>query len=153
MNFWDEAHPLSAEYQRLNEQLVPPMGECDTLQGELLRAASKIGYDWYNNGWGCNNWSGAVVFLKQYAGIIGSARTPTERDVFMEALAYAHLFSHGEPAPKNESRADQFVTTIVAHVVQCILDNPTPIANTLDMWNFQEPDAPYEDEEEEDDWY
>ena len=150
MNFWDQTHPLSADYDRLNEQLVPVSGMCDTLQGEMLRAASKIGYDWYNNGWGCNNWSGAVVFLENNATFFASKRTPEEVAKFKKALAYVSNYSHGEDSSGvDDDRADQRVTTIVAFVVQNILDNPAPIVNTIDMWSLSEPDARYEDEEED----
>lgn len=151
MNFWDQTHPLSADNERLFEQLVPGSGNCATLQGECLRAASKIGYDWYNNGWGCNNWSGAVVFLREHAMILAAKRTEQERAEFLKALRFCDNFSHGERVTCSDEDADKEVTVIAAFVTQCCLDNPEPIVNTLDMLDFREPDAPYE--EEDDGWY
>jgi hypothetical protein len=152
MNFWDQTHPLSADAQRLFEQLVPGSGHCDTVQGECLRASSRIGYDWYNNGWGCNNWSGAVVWLRTRVAEIAQQRTAEETAEFMRALSSVDLFSHGERVyGMSDERIEQLVTIIHAYVVQCVLDNPVPIANTDDMLDLQERDAPYEPEEDEED--
>ena len=150
MNFWDKTHPLAAAAGRLFEQLVPASGKCDTLQGECLRASSKIGYDWYNNGWGCNNWSGAVLFLFEHAETLANKRTPAEYIAFEKALNVAHGYSHGESVDISDDRADAIVTAIHAFIVQCVLDNPVAIANEADMWDLREPDAPYEEEEEDD---
>jgi hypothetical protein len=149
-NFWDKTHPLSQQSEELFQELVPISGNCQTLQGELLRAASKIGYDWYNNGWGCNNWSGAVIFLRDYIADLPIMHPDAKSDEFHNALREVHDFSHGEPAVISDDRADQLVTTIQEYVVSKIMANWQPIPNTLDMWDFGEPDAPYE---EEDDWY
>jgi hypothetical protein len=46
--------------------LVPGSGMCDTIEGEMLRAISKIYYDYYNNGFG-NFWDKPLAFLKQNA--------------------------------------------------------------------------------------
>ena len=37
-------------YEALFEKLVPGSGKCETLGGEILRAVSRIGYRWYNDG-------------------------------------------------------------------------------------------------------
>ena len=142
-NFWDQTHPLSAKAEELYQELVPTMGNCETLQGELLRASSKISYDWYNNGWGCNNWSGAVIFLRDHIAdlpiTLGEEKPAQD---FHAALREVHGYSHGEPADISNTRADRLVTDIHNYVVRKILANPDPIPNTLDMWNFGEPDAP-----------
>jgi hypothetical protein len=43
-------------YNFLYDQLVPNDGPAEYLEGELLRAISRIHYDYLNNGFG-NNWS------------------------------------------------------------------------------------------------
>jgi len=149
-NFWDKTHPLSAKAEELFEQLVPGSGNCETLQGELLRASSKIGYDWYNNGWGCNNWSGAVIFLRDHIADLPIMAPDAKSDEFHSALREVHGYSHGEPADIGDHRADQLVTTIHEYVVAKILANPTPIPNDKDMWDFGEPD--YIPDDEDDDW-
>ena len=34
----------------LFEEIVPPSGKCDSLAGEIIRAASRIGYRFFNDG-------------------------------------------------------------------------------------------------------
>lgn len=151
MNFWDKTHPLSATADALYDKLIPSSGSCSTLQGELLRASSKIGYDWYNNGWGCNNWSGAVCFLQEHAARLSAKRTPAEITAFEDALMRVSYYSHGESMGRTNEWADKQVTIIHAFVVQCLIDNPVAIENTLDMWDWQEPDASQESEEDDGD--
>jgi hypothetical protein len=139
--FWNQEHPLSEQAQELFEKLVPMSGSCTTLQGELLRASTRIGYDWYNNGWGCNNWSGAVVFLREHLSDLPNKPEPKVIFEFLKRLDYVHDYSHGEPChfvydgPNCEA-----VTKIHEIVVNAILANPDPIPTTLDMFDFQEGD-------------
>jgi len=149
MNFWDNDHPLAADYQRLYDELVPSSGNCATMQGEMIRAAGKIGYDWYNNGWGCNNWSGAVVFLRKFSDEFAQKRTEVEKAEFRKALSIAHGYSHGERCNIADEKADAVVTTIIAYVVQGVLDNSAPVANTRDMYDFSETHACWEDDNDE----
>ena len=161
-NFWDKTHRLSAQADQLFEELVPPVGMCNTVQGELLRASSKIGYDWYNNGWGCNNWSGAVRFLQEYTDTMPVQGTSQQIKEFYSALRQVYEYSHGEPVDIGDSTADRLVTTIHEYVVTCVLANSTMIENTVDMWDLQELDflpeedddqyEYFDDDEEEDDF-
>lgn len=153
VNFWDNTHPLAAKSEELFEELVPAVGSASTLQGELLRASSKIGYDWYNNGWGCNNWSGAVVFLQQYTANLPVAVEDSNLHEFYSALREVHGYSHGERANISDERADMLVTRIHEYVVKAILANPTPVDNDIDMLDLGEDDAPYEEEDEDDYYY
>jgi len=52
-------------FNELFEKYVAPMGKSETLAGELIRAAAKLRYDFFNNGMG-NNTSGAINFLGEY---------------------------------------------------------------------------------------
>lgn len=61
--YWDHEGPNQADYDRLTEELVPMQGKTGTLEGEFLRAAGKLGYEFYNNGGG-NNVSGALRLLR-----------------------------------------------------------------------------------------
>lgn len=147
--FWNNKHPLSAKAEELFKALVPREGHCTTLQGELLRASTKIGYDWFNNGWGWNNWSGAVVFLAQNFSKLPNQPSEESLKVFNDNLHKAHYQSHGEPC---DSEYDEVVTLIHGIVVQALIDNPEPIENVVDMYSLQEPDDVreyYEDDEEE----
>jgi len=65
-SFWNNNHELSAENDRLWGKYVPSMGESKFLETELFRALSRLAYDWYNNGWGCNNKTPELFFLHEY---------------------------------------------------------------------------------------
>lgn len=54
-SYWCGTGAHEKLYRRLFKLLVPKSGNADTAQGELLRAMSKIYYDYYNNG--CCNMS------------------------------------------------------------------------------------------------
>jgi len=56
------------DIETLFDQLVPSEGKCDTLAGEMVRAACRLRYDFYNNGM-CNNTSGALNFLRHHSVI------------------------------------------------------------------------------------
>jgi hypothetical protein len=48
--YWNGNGPLQKEYDALYNELVPSQGKADTIEGEVLRAASKIVYRHYNDG-------------------------------------------------------------------------------------------------------
>lgn len=52
-SYWDNEGQLQSEYDKLYEELVPASGEAETLFGEAVRAVSRLGYEYLNNG-NCN---------------------------------------------------------------------------------------------------
>lgn len=150
-NFWDGNHPLTEKSNGLYDDLVPDEGNCGSLQGELLRASTKISWDWFNNGWGCNNWSGAVIFLREMTAQLPNRPAVETMDKLANLLSYAYEYSHGQPAPRNEERAEEVVTGIHEIIVQAIIDNPELVPNIHDMYDFSEEDyehSRWNDEEE-----
>jgi hypothetical protein len=145
--FWNEDHPLTTKANDLFTQLVPADGKCDAVVGELLRASSKISWDWFNNGWGCNNWSGAVIYIRQN---VNELDLPLEVSVKLSAaLDYVYDFSHGEPSTGSKYPTE-IVTTIHEIIVQGILGT-SPVdwtSNSVDMYDLSE-----EDYQENDDFY
>lgn len=67
--YWNNNGQHQAIYDRLSEALVPMSGGCETVEGELLRAISKVYYDYYNNGLG-NDMRGPVAFLQEHFPLI-----------------------------------------------------------------------------------
>lgn len=65
MKYWNNQGTYQTEYQSLYDELVPSEGKCDSVAGELIRAASRLYYDAYNNGF-LNNTSGAYNYLVKY---------------------------------------------------------------------------------------
>jgi hypothetical protein len=148
-NFWNDKHPLAAIATAKYDELVPGQGNCETFQGEMIRASGRISYDWYNNGWGCNNWSGAVQFIAQNFAKFPVQPAPEVVKDLIDSLKVVAEFSHGEPMYMADSRATALVTRIHEIVVQALIDNPEPIANTEDMFEYQEDDYVPEPEDEE----
>lgn len=61
--YWNQRGKYQADYDRLADELMPAMGAADTVAGEMIRAASRLAYDFYNNGCG-NDTSGALQYLR-----------------------------------------------------------------------------------------
>lgn len=53
--YWDNNGKYQKQYNKAWEQLIPASGEAEDGLPEALRAISRIGYDYYNNGF-CNLW-------------------------------------------------------------------------------------------------
>lgn len=53
--YWDKKGKYQEQYDAAWEQLIPFQGEAEYGLPEALRAISRIGYDYYNNGF-CNLW-------------------------------------------------------------------------------------------------
>lgn len=53
ISYWNQNAKYSAELAELFEKLVPSEGEADTLEGNLIRAVTRLGYEYSNNG-NCN---------------------------------------------------------------------------------------------------
>jgi len=57
---------LEEANHRLHEKYVPAQGPTGFLEIELLRASNGVMYDWYNNGWMCNNYTDCLEFLHDF---------------------------------------------------------------------------------------
>jgi hypothetical protein len=139
-NFWNGTHELAVQADKLFQDLVPSVGDCKTLQGELIRASSRISYDWYNNGWGCNNWSGAVQFILAKFKELPVQPDPEVYAKLRKNLSIVADYSHGEPCNIDNSRADKLVTSIHEIIVQAVINNPEPIKLDKGMFEYSETD-------------
>jgi len=128
--YWHNAGKHQADYARLCDELIPDMGACDTVAGEMLRSATRLAYDLYNNGMG-NNTSGAVNFL-QAKGVIDS-KTHDVIYEYTRGLLYDGHYEGDALQVAVESMIDQ--------TVQHILQNPELLVteNTEDMFDYEEP--------------
>jgi hypothetical protein len=73
-SYWNDKGAFQAEYNELYEKHVPRSGSCSTLNGELIRAASRLSYEYYNNG-NCNSKSGRGVskYYRQFLNLIAKS--------------------------------------------------------------------------------
>lgn len=63
--YWNNEGRFQKEYEELREKLVPIEGDADTVLGQLIRHASNVYYDIYNNG-GYNLKLGHFVQARRY---------------------------------------------------------------------------------------
>lgn len=132
--------------ERINalfEELVPASGKADSLAGELVRAVSRIGYRFFNDGdqlgigYGKETCNPAGRFL--------IAKAPREIGDLVAGL-WGMISEAGYEAVLD------ILTGKVADYVEShpeLREQPTE-----DMWSFRNADEDVdEDEEEEDDWY
>jgi len=67
--YWSDEGIYQKEYKALYECYVPDSGDAPTIHGELLRAVSRLHYDYFNNG-NCNvqdyDWDDSDIFIKPY---------------------------------------------------------------------------------------
>lgn len=128
MAYWNHSGRYQKEYEELSGKLVPAAGMCETVEGELLRAISKIYYDYFNNGFG-NNWSGAWKFLENFSNVLNCNEE-------LVGLAY---WKRGIVC--NSSTPEKFLDSLVDKVMKYVVSkNGSYTPNITDMWTLQEPD-------------
>ena len=132
--------------ERINalfEELVPASGKADSLAGELVRAVSRIGYRFFNDGdqlgigYGKETCNPAGRFL--------IAKAPREIGDLVAGLW--GMFSEAGYEAVLDILAGKVADYVESHPE--LREQPTE-----DMWSFRNADEDVdEDEEEEDDWY
>lgn len=120
--YWSGNGRFQDDYEKI-KHLIPIDGTCETLEGELLRAAGRLYYEYYNNGF-CNNVSGPKVFLKKH-GFESSVK------FLSDDLVIGRDYCDG-----NHEFDKKFEELLDEVIVRCFgnLDNLTP--NDDDMWNY-----------------
>lgn len=135
--YWSSA----GKYQRNFDELIklmPMTGKADTVAGELIRAANRLSYDFYNNGMG-NNTSGAVNFLNKY-GVFDDHQDVFETIHYMSTGRIYDGSYDGDPLQVAIEKS-------VDLTIERILKDPglQRDSNHLDMLDFSDPDEYYED--------
>ena len=121
---------MSATFERIWEELVPREGNAATVAGEMIRAAGRLRYDFYNNGMG-NNTSGALKFLREKSAI--------DKELFEYVLPY----TTGRTYTGNYDN-DLFhiaIDRIVEVTTKMVTYNPQlmTMENTEDMFDYEDP--------------
>lgn len=121
---------MSATFERIWEELVPREGNAATVAGEMVRAAGRLRYDFYNNGMG-NNTSGALKFLREKGAI--------DKELFEYVLPYTTGRTY---SGKYEN--DLFhiaIDRIVEMTTKMVTFNPQlmTMENTEDMFDYEDP--------------
>lgn len=121
---------MSATFERIWEELVPREGNAATVAGEMVRAAGRLRYDFYNNGMG-NNTSGALKFLREKGAI--------DRELFEYVLPYTTGRVY-----QGKYENDLFhiaIDRIVEMTTKMVTYNPQlmTMENTEDMFDYEDP--------------
>ena len=138
--YWSSNGAMQAEYDKFVE-LVPGVGDADTLAGELVRACTRLAYDLYNNGMG-NNTSGAVNMLHS-KGVITTAQWNT-----IEPYTRGRRYDGNYTGDKLQCAIEDAITCTVQHLV----NNPELLtqANTESMFDYEEEEQHFCEECDED---
>ena len=129
------------EWNTQLSKLVPLSGKCETLKGEIYRAAVKIYYDFFNNGFG-NNWSAPAQFLINHV--------PLSNDV--EQFLYDH--GCGNCYDEVQSNYDMIEEVMNSTIEYLYSGDFTDTEEFEDMWetevsdNFVEESYEYPDDED-----
>lgn len=137
--YWND--PNTNNYNKYWDELVPGSGKSETVEGELLRAATRIYYDYYNNGFG-NNWSGALNYLNKYLNTDINNET-----AILEPYATGRTHQ-GNYGGSIDSAVDSLVDKVLAQIEAA---NGQYHPNPHDMFDLQ--DKEYRGDDEEDDYW
>lgn len=136
--FDDNPSEFITEYTKFWDALVPLSGKCETVEGELLRAATRINYDYYNNGFG-NNWSNSYAYLrdfkKNYPEIAGAMNTGN-------ALSVLRPYKNGRMMTTNmntpqDKKIQESILRLMDECVKVVMQqNNTYHSNTVDSIEY-----------------
>jgi hypothetical protein len=145
------------EYRVFWDQLIPASGKAETVEGEMLRAVSKIQHDFYNNGFG-NNWSGALAYLQQYLPSFG-VNIPHTLWNTISPYATGRTHPNNQKIENNIGLAlDQITDGVMAAIRNSDGNYHPNQADMYDMssptqWSDDEDDYDEDDDDYEDDVY
>jgi hypothetical protein len=137
ISYWDGNATYSKWMDENYPLLVKPSGPSDTVEGELIRAVSRLNHDWGNNGM-CNNTSGACHFIKRYVDF-----TDEEYSAWQEV--YSESNTGGYTTHEN---LIGHITTVSDAVIKYVISregNYSPL--TKDMLEFADDDYDVGDDE------
>ena len=136
---------------KLFKELVPETGKADSLAGELVRAMSRIGYRFYNDGdqLGIGYGKGEKRVIEAVRGAVFSPLLETDIEGAIAKLTADAWAVYSEEA------YEKVLDILCGAVADYVEQNPD-LRNqpTEDMWDFEDEEEDQDDswDEEEDDW-
>ena len=122
--YWDNEGKYQEQYNKAFAKLVPHHGKAEDGWPEALRAISRIGYDYYNNGF-CNLWHS----WDDGDGDYGTKMDPYYEDL-VDYLAYQiprdlhnelKDFIYDAKGYSNWSKADGVIDRVINHIMEGII--------------------------------
>jgi|TARA_R100000084_G_scaffold17538_1_gene5724 hypothetical protein len=127
--YWDGEGKYQGQYDRAWKALIPAQGEAEDGWPEALRAISRIGYDYYNNGF-CNLWRSSEAYDEDGYSYDEYEMDPYYRDM-VDYLAYQIPRNmHGElkdflvdaAGYGNWSNQAGIIDRIISHIMEQIIE-------------------------------
>jgi hypothetical protein len=132
--YWEDKGQYQKQAKQLGD-LVPSSGPAKTHRGEIFRAASKIYYDYHNNGFG-NVWPEVATFLMANVNL-----TPAVTDML-------HDHAMGNIGHGVDREVEEMMNLVIEQIYK-MKDKP----NTTDMWDTPYAEHAFEPEQDEYDEY
>lgn len=107
--------------------LVPNSGPADSLNGELFRAATRIYFDFFNNGWG-NEWMGPACMLLDHFKLPVRVRAAL--------FKYGRGFTVCGQHPSVMDEMEELVEQMMDSVLDQLYHRPNNV-NPFDMWEYR----------------
>ena len=144
--YWNGTGKYQSQFEEL-VKLMPGSGNSDVVAGELIRAANRLAYDFYNNGMG-NNTSGAINFLDYYC-VLDADRTN------IYGRIYEYTRGRIYQGRCEGSDLQTAIESMMDMTIEFILANPHLITqeNEDDLFKFEDPEQNFCEEcDDETDW-
>jgi len=122
-SYWNNEGNYQAQYNKAWEQLIPAQGEAKDGLPEALRAISRIGYDYYNNGF-CNLWrtwdDGDTTMDSYYERMVDYLRFHVPSNLYKEFRAWLPSVRYG--SIEWGENGDDIIDRIIDHIMVCIIE-------------------------------
>lgn len=119
--YWDNEGKYQEQYNAAWKALIPASGEAEDGLPEALRAISRIGYDYYNNGF-CNLWrtwdDGDTVMDSYYEDMVDYLRRHIPGDLHKGLTS----FLHDAKGYGNWSNQAGVIDHIIDHIMEGIIE-------------------------------
>jgi hypothetical protein len=120
-SYWDHTGKYQQEYDAAWEALIPASGKAKDGYPEALRAISRIGYDYYNNGFG-NLWQswddGDIEMDSYYEDLVDYLRSEIPRDMHKQLKE----FLWDAKGYGNWSNQAGVIDRIINHIIEQMLE-------------------------------
>ena len=143
MQYWKQQGKHQQQWDKLTKDLVPDLGGCGTVAGEAVRAANRIYYECYNNGFR-NNVSGPYNYLDHLRIQYGMPGLEAVLDELHDHVNTADYTAYS-------GVEDEYMDQLIDRVVEWIQANPHLMAEASqdDMWALEDPDDELDEDEQE----
>jgi hypothetical protein len=120
--YWDKNGKYQEQYNAAWKALIPMSGEAEDGWPEALRSISRIGYDYYNNGF-CNLWrswdDGDTVMDSYYEDMVEYLRHHIPSDMYREL----NDFLYDAKGYGNWSDKAGVIDRIIDHIIEGIVED------------------------------